>query len=124
MKKHITISVLLGLVFMNASVFAETKYGPVITVKPKGVQAAGSQTAGKPANPSAQRQVKSGEKPKTTGLLLPAVQKVRGAASRTESGKSKDKKISNGDDGTKIQGSLDRDIIRRIQKPSKPKPTK
>jgi hypothetical protein len=122
MKYLISLSAVIGLLLVNSSVFAEgasTTYGPVITIKPKGVQSSPAESKSKPGAPA---NVKNGQKTKTTGLLLPAVQSARSTSSGTpKEGAAKD--VAPKKEGTPIQGALDRDIIRRTTGQSaKPKP--
>lgn len=63
MKKLIHASALLGLVLGCTSAFAEVTYGPVITIKPKGVAAQPAQSQSKPQAPAG----KSVKKGKTKG---------------------------------------------------------
>ncbi len=109
MKNAVQVIALLGLMLGSSLVCAEVKYGPVITIKPKGAMEERVDPKPKPDLP---QDVNNKQKQKPV-LLLPAIQKNSDSESETVPG--------NTVKGQDQAGNLDRDIIRRTV-PSTPNP--
>lgn len=137
MKYLFAITALSIAIIASSPLHADETYGPVITVKPKGLTEASQEQ-------TEQGKVKKGQETKRTGLLLPAVQKAQesnGADASQQQGqqqsfqkkseppkptglllpavqKAQEEGGENSTDGKvkakdQKRGGLDRDIIRR-----------